>query len=732
VPLLAGLLSLPLPAGQATPFALSPQQQRHRTLEVLVHLVGEQAAAHPVVFLVEDVHWVDPSTSDFLHLLMAQTSTVRVLVVLTGRPTFAWPAGQQTTVTPLALTRLTAAQTAQLITQVAGGKPLPAEVLAQLVARADGVPLYAEELTRMVLESGQLRETATQYELRDRLAPLSVPATLQDSLMARLDQLGEGKEVAQWGAVLGREFRHEVLAAVTAFDDERLQASLRPLLAAELLLQRGVGAQAVYRFRHALLQEAAYTAILQRQRQQMHARIAQVLEAHFAAVVAGQPELVAYHHREAGHLEQAVLYWHQAGRLASERSAYVEAVSHLTQGLTLLATLREQSETPARLHQEVAIHIALGPALVAIKGFGALEVEHTYIQARALCQRLGNVPELFSILGGLWRCYIGREDMRPVRALADEILRLAEASPDRSLRVEAYRVQGLSRLFLGDVDAARGFLEQCVALYDPEQHQDHLARYGGAAAGVTALACLSTVLWLLGYPQQAVTRSAQAIALAQALGHPFSLAFALSFTMTLSFHLRQPQATHALAERLIALAGEQQFPYWLASGMLRRGWALVAQGQVAEGMAQLQRTWTTVERTLLESDHVVMADAYARAGQPAEGLAVLHDALAAMHEQSKTYWTPEVYRLRGDLLLQQTPPDVQQAEASWQQALALARSQPARSLELRAATRLARLWQRQGKPAAARALLEPIYNAFTEGFDTPDLQEALALLEALR
>jgi DNA-binding winged helix-turn-helix (wHTH) protein/predicted ATPase len=728
VPLLARLLSLRDPAQSERASSLTPAQQRQRTLEALVRLVLAQTSTHPVAFLLEDVDWADPSTLELLDLLAAQAPTAGVMVLLTCRPMFVWPSEHRASVTPIALTRLSASHIARMIAQVAGGKPLPADVMDQLVARADGVPLYAEELTRLVLESGQLRETATRYEVRDPLARLTVPSTLQGSLMARLDRLGEAKEVAQWAAVLGREFRHDVLAAVMAPAGERWPVSVRRLLSADVLQQRGVGAQAVYRFRHALLQEAAYASILQRPRQEMHARVAEVMATQFAELVAQQPELLAHHYTEAGHRERAVQCWHRAGRLALARSAYAEAVSHLGHGLTLLAPLRETSADLDHLRQEVAMHLALGPALVATRGFDAPEVEHTYTRARALCQGLDDSRDLFAVLGGLWRCYLGRQDLRPVRALADEIHRLAEAADDRALLVEAYRVQGMSLLFLGELAPARSFLERCAALYDPAQHQDDVLRYGGATAGVSALACLSVVLWLLGHPDGAQQRGGEAIALAETIDHPFSLAFALSFAMSLAARLREPQAVRALADRLEDVASEHQFPYWLASARLQHSWVLAAEGRASEGIAQLEQAWAITASHRRRYHHVIAAAAYGLAGQPAAGLAILDAILPMVESTLAPYWAAEMYRLMGDLLVQRRPGDARRATTAWRRALAIARRQQARGLELPAALSLARLWQARGQGKAARALLAPIYQAFTEGFDTRDLQEARQLL----
>ena len=402
VPLLAALLSLPLPAERYPPLTLTPQRQKQKTLEALLTWLLALTEQQPVLFIVEDLHWIDPSTLEFLTLLVDQGPTTRLLTLLTCRPEFQVPWGLRTHLTPIALQRLPQSQIEVMVAQVSGGKALPPEVVAQIVTRTDGVPLFVEELTKTVLESGLLRETEEHYELTGPLPPLAIPATLHDSLMARLDRLAPVKAVAQLGAVLGRTFAYEVLQAVTSLDEESLQQALARLVEAELLYQRGVPPQATYLFKHALIQEAAYQSLLKSTRQQFHQRIAQVLEARFPALVATQPELVAQHYTVAGCTEQAVVYWQQAGQQASERSANVEAISHFTTGIELLKTL---PETPERTQHALTMHIALGGALLMAKGHAAPEVEHAYTQAYALCQQMGETSQLVQVLFGLWRYY---------------------------------------------------------------------------------------------------------------------------------------------------------------------------------------------------------------------------------------------------------------------------------------------------------------------------------------
>ena len=405
VPLLAGLLSVPLPEERYPALTLTPQQQKQQTLDALVAWLAAEAERQPVLVAWEDLHWADPTTLETLGLVIEQAPTVPMLHVLTTRPEFSPPWPQRSHITPLVLNRLERPQVEALITQRARGKTLPAEVVQHIVDKTDGVPLYVEELTKMLLASPLLREEADQYVLTGPLRTVAIPETLQDALMARLDQLNTAKEVAQLGAVLGREFPYELLQAIAPQDEETLQAGLAQLVAAELLYQRGRPPRARYIFKHALIQDAAYASLLKSTRQHVHQQLAQVFEARFPALVETQPELVAQHYTAAGCHEQAVVYWQRAGQQASERSAHLEAISHCTTGIELLKTL---PETPEHTQQALTLHIALGGALQVAKGLAAPEVEHAYTQAHALCQQVGETPELAPVLLGLWRFYLLR------------------------------------------------------------------------------------------------------------------------------------------------------------------------------------------------------------------------------------------------------------------------------------------------------------------------------------
>jgi class 3 adenylate cyclase/predicted ATPase len=731
VPLFATILSLPLPVDRYPPLTLAPQRQRQKTLETLLAMVLEQAEPQPVLFILEDVHWLDPTTLELVGLLVEQAPTVRLLLLLTCRPTFQSPWKPRSYVTHTTVSRLTRSQVEQLAVQVAGGKPLPAGILQQLADKADGVPLFVEEMTKAILESGLLKATNDQYELTGPAPALAIPATLHDSLMARLDRLGAAKGVAQLGATIGRQFAYEMLQGVSPLDEASLQHELGRLVEAELLYQRGVPPQATYTFKHALIQDAAYQSLLRSTRQQYHQQIAQVIEARFSVLVETQPELVAQHYTAAGCTKQAMVYWQRAGQLASDRSANLEAVSHLTIGIELLKTL---PETPAHTQQALTLHTALGAALQIAKGHAAPEVEQAYTQAHALCQQVGETSQLVPVLFGLWRFYLVRAQLHTARELGETLLRLAQPAHDPAFAVLAHYVLGNTWFYLGAFPAARQHLEAGIARYTPDQSRDPVFRMGHDP-GVACRGFAAMTLWCLGYPAQALPRLHEALALAHALSHPLSLAWAQSVAAMVSQFRRDVSAVHEHAEAAVALSTEQGFPLWAAMGTLWRGWALAMQGQGEAGIAQVRQgiaAWRATGGML----HVpyfctMLADVAAHLGHPEDGLQALDEAHTLVEQYEEPWWEAEVHRLRGVLLLQQTGTQQEAAEACFQRALDIARRQEAKSLELRAATSLGRMWQEQGKQAEVRGLLAPVYGWFTEGFNTADLQEAKALLEAL-
>jgi class 3 adenylate cyclase/predicted ATPase len=731
VPLFAALCSLPLPEGRYPRLGLTPQQEKQQTLDALAAWLLEEAERQPMLVVYEDIHWADPSTIESIDLLVDQVPTAPLLIVMIFRPEFVPPWPNRSHMTPITLNRLERPQVEAMITQLGGGKELPAEVVQHIVAKTDGVPLYVEELTKMLLESGLLREEADHYALSGSLSSVAIPATLQDSLMARLDRLPMVREVAQLGAVLGREFAYEMLKALAAVEESTLQERLGQLVSAELLYQRGRPPRAKYMFKHALIQDAAYASLLKRTRQQYHQQIAQMLEAEFPQTVEAEPELLAHHHTEAGLKDKAVGYWHQAGERAAQRSAHVEAMNHLTKGLEVLMTLPDNLE---RDRQELDLQITLGPVLMSVKGIASLDTERAYARARELCQQLGETLQLFPVLQGLYRFYMGRAELQMARDLAEELFSVAQSAQDPALLLEAHRVMGQTMFWLGEIASARVNLEEGIALYDPQKHRSHAFVYG-QDPGVACRSSGAWPIWMLGYPDQALRSVHEALTLAQKLTHPFSQAYALVHAAIVHQFRREAQEVQERAEALIALSTEHGFPHWLAYGTILRGWALVVHGEGKEGIAQMRRSLATYRATGAELHRPyflsLLADADGRVQQIEEGIAAVNEALDTVNKTQERHWEAEHIRCKGELLLMKQGQKTGEAEKCFRQALETARRQQAKSLELRAAMSLSRLWQQQGKQEVAHQLLADIYGWFTEGFDTADLKEAKVLLEEL-
>jgi class 3 adenylate cyclase/DNA-binding winged helix-turn-helix (wHTH) protein/predicted ATPase len=733
VPLLASLLSLPL-TDSYPPLQLTPQRQKQKTLEAILAVLLAHAAKQPVLFIVEDLHWIDPSTLELLTLFVDRGPMARILTMLTARPEFHPPWGFPAHVTPLTLGHLPPPQVGLMIDHVTAGKRLPAEVHKQVVAKTDGVPLFVEELTKTVLESALLREQADHYELRGSLPSLAIPTTLHDSLMARLDRLANAKEVAQLGATLGRDFPYELLRAVSPWDEERLQHALTQLVEAELLHQRGEPPQVTFIFKHALIQEAAYQSLLKSKRQQYHQQTVRILEQHFPEVAETQPELLAHHYTEAGLPAKALPYWQRAGHLAVERSANVEAISHFTKGLELLKSL---PATPERTREELALQLALGQPLRMIKGHATPEVEGVYTRVHELSQQVGDNWQQCSALMGLGRFYINQASLQKAHELCEQCLTLAQRVQNPVFLLEAHRMFGVTLFWLGDLDTARRHLEQGIALYDVQQGYSR-AFSSTMDPGVVCLSVVAWTLWMLGYPDRALTKIREALTLAQELSHAYSLGFALNYASMLHAWRREVQCAKERAEAVITLSNEHGFIHALSVGMIRRGWTLVKQGAVAEGIGQLHQGLATLRDAGTElplSHHLaLLADAYRQGGQVDAGLHALAEALAHLDNTGERHYEAELHRLKGECLLAQTAKRCKgrEAEECFLQALDVARRQQAKSLELRAAMSLGRLWQQQGRRAEAYQILTGIYGWFTEGFETPDLQEAKALLEALQ
>jgi class 3 adenylate cyclase/predicted ATPase len=714
VAFIADLLSLPASDRHPLP-NLSPQRKKELTLEALIRQLEGLARQQPVLMVFEDVHWIDPTSRELLDLTIERVRNLPVLLILTFRPEFQPPWTGQPQVTILTLNRLGRRDRNTLVAQIAGGRALPDEVVDHIVDRTDGVPLFIEELTKAVLESG---------------VPLvGIPTTLHDSLMARLDRLASVRRVAQIGAAIGREFRYTLLRTVSRLPEDELNVALARLVASELVFQRGIPPEAVYSFKHALVQDAAHGSLLRSSRQQLHAQITEALEAHFPELLDNQPELFAQHYAEAGLVEKAIACWGRAGHRSAARSAMAEAAAQFQKGLDQLALL---PDNPERQRQELELRSALGAVLQAVKGHAAPDAGHAYVRARELWEQLGSPSEFIQIPFGQSRYHSHRGEFDLALRLGEDLLRLSHLRNDSTGLVLGHLSFGRNLSYVGRFASSRSHLEDALALYDPVSHHS-LAHQVGVHPHVPSQAHLGIVLFSLGFPDQALARSDAAIAEARRLAHPPSLAASLALGAMLLLLIGDNAALSERADQLVAVATEQGFPFWRAQGASYHGWVKVKNGDVAEGISLLHSGSAAYRDTGAEMwiPHytALLALACEIAGRVQEGLSLLDDALQIVDRTGERWFVAELNRYKGQLLLRQE--DTEAAEELYRKALRIAREQESKLWELRAAVSLARLRRDQGRSAEARDLLAPVYGWFTEGFDTPDLREAKALLEAL-
>jgi class 3 adenylate cyclase/predicted ATPase len=728
LPGLCSLLSIPV--GINPEFAELPaDQQKRQSMEAVLEILRRRAEQQPVVLIIEDLHWVDPTTIDLLGLVVDRIGGSRILALFTCRPEFRSPWSGRPGVTELYLDRLPPEEAVELIHRVADGNALPNEIVADVVGKTDGVPLFIEELTKTLLETGLLEKQVGRYEVAGPLPPLAIPNTLHDSLMARLDRLATTKSLAQLGAAIGREFSYTLLRAVSPWSDDLLADGLQQLVRAEFLYQQGALPRASYRFKHALIQDAAYQSLLKSTRQQHHQRIAGAMESEFPEIVETQPELLAQHYTEAGLTERAVPYWLAAAEWAMRRHASQEATNHASRGLDLLASL---AETPARAGQELALALVLGAAKSFVTGPGS--VDKIYARARELARQVGDSAQLFPALAGMAYAQIVHGHMHEARTLAAEFLELAESVQDPLVYAVGHWVTAYAAWWQGDILDVRRHSRRCLHFYDPKQHRDGIATYNNNP-GVVCGYLDAMASWVLGYPTQATHAMEQTVAHARQLEHPQSVSMCLLMAAQLSQLRREADAAKALAEESLAISiphGLHAVSLWC---LLPRGWALVQQGEVAAGIADFREA---MERRRAFGMGAVWpwylalsAEAYGADGHFEDGLRDLDEAMQWVRRNDERLYEAEVHRIRGELLLSLPTPDPAAAEGCIAQALAVARAQQAKSWELRAAMSLARLWQAQDRAADAHRLLEPVYSWFTEGFDTADLCDARDLLADL-
>jgi predicted ATPase len=684
------------------------------------------ARAQPAVIIVEDLHWADPTTLDLLRGLAERGAQAPLFVLITARPEFRAPWGIRPHHSMISLSPLNRDQVQRMVGELAALHALPKEVIDGVTERTGGVPLFVEEVTRLLLERGEQNDIHT------------IPPTLQQSLMARLDRLGPAREVAQIGAVIGRDFPYALLRVVAGTDDAPLQAALDRLADADILLVQGLPPDANYRFKHALIQDAAYENLLRSRRQILHRRVGEVLRDHFTATAAAEPELLAHHFTQAGLIEVAIEWWGKAGQRSLARSALIEAIEQLTRALSLIAAL---PATKALRRDQINLQVSLANALMHTKGYASPETKAALSEARSLIENseaLGDAPEdpllLFSVLYGFWVVNFVAFNGDAVRELAAQFLALAENQRATAPLLVAHRLMGSSLLTIGeDLVEGRTHLDKAIALYHRAEHSPLATRFG-QDVGVVILSWRSRNAWVLGYPEAALVDAELAVKNARQIGHAPTLIYALFLASFTQVFCGSYAPAGALADEFVTLVDEiEGASFWKAQAMSYRSCLMALTDEAADAAQMITSALSTYQSTgatlFMPWYSSTLATAYAKLGQFDDAWRCIREALTMVETTKERWCEAEVHRIAGEVALNSTQSD--RAEADLERALAIARQQQAKSWELRAAMSLARLWRDQGKVHQARDLLAPVYGWFTEGVDTRDLKEAKALLEEL-
>ncbi|MFL5286280.1 MAG: AAA family ATPase [Rhodopila sp.] len=719
--LLSGLLLLP---NAASDLNLSPQRKREKLLEALLHQLEAEARHRPVLMVFEDVQWIDPTSRELLDLAVDRVRHLSVLLAITFRPEFRSPWGGRPQVMNFVLRRLGERDGETLVLKLAEGASLDADVVAEIVERTDGVPLFVEELTKAVMESAAQRDQVSAVLGAASLAAQSVPATLHASLMARLDRLGPvPKEIAQMGAVLGREFSYELIEAMAQHPERHLQAALGQLTDAGLLFCRGTAPFASYLFKHALVQDAAYGTLLRARRQELHGRVAAILESRFADLVERQPELLAHHLTAARDTERAAHQWLKAGRHAAVRSAYLEAISRLEQGLGLLPLVPPGSE---RDGCEIDLQLALAGCLLTAKGADA--AKPSYTRASDLAESSGSPQQRFEALYGIWQSANMSGGSAVASPLSARLLSMTEQEADDGLKLQAHHSAWATWAFAGDPTRTRSHTDAGRLLYDPDKHAYHRFVYGGHDPGACACLLGAQAEWLLGYSRTALASIAESLVMAKRMAHPFTLSLVLTFSAVLHLNRREPEQALAFAEAVEVLVKEQRLslPF---EPEIAHGAALAGVGAVEEAITRIRKGVTKSTGLGRPFGIAFLGECLALHGDRAAAQAALQDGLELAHATGEHGWDAELHRLLGTVLLADNK--LTESEGCLRQAIQIARAQHAKSLELRAARDLARLWGEQGRRAEAQNILAPVYGWFAEGLDTADLREAKVLLDQL-
>jgi class 3 adenylate cyclase/predicted ATPase len=726
-PLFAALLSIPS-VGRYPPLDLTPQRQKDLTIDALIRQALAYTSKRPVLFLLEDAHWADPTTLELLNRTIEAIRSSPFFTLITFRPDFFSPWLDRSHVTMLRLERLSRDEVGAMLADLTAGKRLPTEVSEIILNKTDGVPLFVEEMTKAILETGVLEDVGGRYVLQGPIAVPSIPVTLHDSLVARLDRLAPIKEVAQIGAAIGREFPYRLLAALAPMSGTSLDSALAQLTAADLIYGRGQPPDSVYVFKHALVQDAAYSGLLRSKRQQLHSNIADALRAQFPQVVETQPELMAHHLKEGGLPKQAIDFFRKAGQRAIERSAFAEAIGHLTRALELLGSGAGDAQRRTALELEVL----LAQATLAGCGYAAPETQKAYLRAKALFDDWTEPAQKFAVLYGLWASYYVGGDVAKQRVASAEFLAEAERHSVPSALCLSHRTVGTTYVTMGEFEAGRRHLEKARALYERGFESAQTYHYG-QEIGATALCYLCWALWQLGHVDQAVDVAAQAVKHAESLSHPFTLAYTICHARGMIDVMRcRPQGANAYAQRVISLCNEHGLPFWGAGGEILDGWATSHDDpdkgveQIRAGLAAWRKTGA---RLWLPIFVALEGEAHAAAGRYDAALRAVDEAIAISGETGERWAIAEVIRLKAKILSKSGRGEGNEIEALFHESIETARSQSARCWQLRAACDLLQFQRTHGRQQNALKLLRSIYQQFKEGFDTLDLITAKALLE---
>jgi class 3 adenylate cyclase/predicted ATPase len=729
----AFLALLDAPVDDSTWQALDPFQRRQQILGAVKRLLLRESQVQPLVLLFEDLHWIDFETQAMLESLVESLPTSRLLLLVNYRPEYQHGWANKTYYTQLRLDPLPPESAGEILDSVLGNDNGLQSFKRLLIERTEGNPFFLEESVRTLVETKVLVGERGNYHLEKKLESPQVPDTVQAVLAARIDRLPpDEKRMLQSAAVIGKDVPLVLLQAIAEQSEEEISRGLIRLQAAEFLYETSLFPDPEYTFKHALTHEVAYGSLLQDRRRALHARIVDAIEKQFSDRLGEHIERLAHHACRGELSEKAVEYLYQAGKKTAARSANREAIAYFEQALDLSKQLPETRKT---LEQIIDIRTDLGPALIATSGYGADTVEKVYTQARELCQRLGETHRLFPVLWGLCRFYDARGELKKAHELGDQLFSVAQNLNDPALLLEAHHTRWSTSFILGELDSVEHHSQCGLSLYDPQQHFHLALRYGGHDSGVCGRQMRAKALWLLGYPDQALQSIRGALVLARDLAHPFSLALALLFGAWVSQQRGDEQDAREHVEAAIALGTGHEFPRFVTQGSILGGYLLIRQQQRDKGVelirnALLAQGLRGPEREQSYFDSLV-GEAYGIIGHTEEGLTMMGETLARVQTTGERFYEAELHRIKGQLLLRQITTDEREAAACFQNALKVARSQSAKSLELRAAMSLSRLWQRQGKTAEARQLLAEIYGWFTEGLDTADLKDAKALLKEL-